>query len=890
MFSLKKKLLSLAFLVVVLLLIPYTSLGSSNEPFSFIHFTDTHIGYYLGNQNTSLVFADIKTNFPQTSFYVHGGDLTELGMPKEYETYQKLSSVLGTNIYHTPGNHESRWVDAGKGYFQRFFGKTYTSWNYGGIHFVTLDSSIPKGQNGHFDRAMLAWLKKDLEKLPSNTPIVLFTHHPVFFDEGKTEANFTDNDWDLWEVIKDYNVCAIFTGHGHRSDFWQVNGISIIMTQAAMEKGYTVVDVNPQSQEMLVYSRNQNDPITSLQLLTKISLKHTKNPTLKILSPQKNSLQNKTEMLLQVGLENWATPPTKVEYKLEDYSFKELTAKDNLYEKLIDLTNVDNGNRTIWVRATTKEGHYYLEKVPFSVTRDPKISIIWQVHTTGTIYGTPALGEKYLYLGDSSGKIYAFEQTTGRKIWEYQTGSPVIASPTIHNGIIYVGSTNGKMYALQAATGKKLWDFTTSGSIIAPALLAEKKVLFGSSDNYFYALDETTGRLLWKFSSQNTIISKAAYGQDTVFFGSWDNYFYALDLQTGQEKWRQKLGSQLYYAPAAGSPLFYQGKVFISTPGNRVYAYDALSGTQLWEATASSGLATPLLYNDALVYSTLSGSIYALDPETAENVWQKDTSQANYGASPVAFGDHLLLNNLLGKLLAVQVDQQALAWSIKLGDTFLLSDSVRKGNQIFIGTLEGKLYALQAAAGTAPKPFPQLTAFSDTGNHWARKDLNKLAQLGLIKGYEDGSFRPNEAITRAELAALLSRYLEIPQPTTPLPSFTDITNHWALNAISAMQEKGIVGGYQNPQGGYSFKPEKQTTRAEAITMLARAFKLTQPQKNFESKFADLKGHWAQEAIMALEEKGYLSGYLEKDKLLFKPDQAISRAEFGVLLIRMINTT
>lgn len=863
---------------------------AASGKFTLVHITDLHLGSGVGNKNAPAVLTDVLSAYPEAAFLVSGGDMTELGLPEEYKSYKDLLENFKAPIYHTPGNHESRWTDAGKSYFQKYLGPTYTSWNYGGVHFVTLDSSIAKGQNGHFDKQMLLWLKKDLAALPKDTPVILFTHHPFFFDEGDIEANFSDNDWDLWTTIRDYNIRAFFVGHGHRQGYWKVNGIPIIMTKAAMENGYTAITIDSEKQEMTVSLKvlGAEGYPTTTQELDKISLQKTfTTPTIKIISPGVDKTQQDS-VTLKAQLQNWTTTPAKVEYKLEDNKWKPLELNGTTWEKLVDLSDVDDGIRYFWVRAVDPAGNNYVDKLQFRVAQNTNIKILWEAQTDGGIQGTPVLGAKYLYVGDNSGKVTAFSQESGKKIWEYKTGGAIIGSPTLSGNTLYFGSADGKIYALAASTGKKIWDYKTAGAVLAQPLIAEGLALTGSSDFSFYALEQNTGQLKWKFATGNTIMSKAAYGDKTVFFGSWDRNFYGVDLATGQEKWHQELGSQIYYAPAASNPLYHQGKVYLNTPGSRICALSATTGSILWESKASSGLANPLLFNDAIFNSTLSGSLYALDPESGENVWQADTGIGNYGSSPITQGGYLLLNSLTGKLTSHNVDNKSLNWSFKTGDNYTLGNSITNGNKIYVPTLAGKLYALQAASGVKPQHFALLTAFSDTGSHWARRDLNKLAEQGLMTGFTDGSFKPDSQLTKAQIAGILSRFVNYETPSANFKTtFADINKHWAVGAIAAMEEKGIVKATKDSKGRSYYRPDEPIRRGEALVMLARALGLTKPSLGFVSKFSDLSKFPAPEAIMALEEKGLVGGFEEKGQLLFKPEQILTRAQFGVFLVRSL---
>lgn len=890
-------------LVFTLLPLKYAEAATTAPSvFTFIHFTDPHFGSGVGNKNAVPVLSDIKEEFADAAFLVNTGDMTEFGLPPEYEAYLDYLKPLSLAVHNTPGNHESRWADAGKSYFRQYLGQPYSSWDYGGLHFVTLDTSLAKGQNGHLEAYMLSWLKQDLAKINKNTPVIIFTHHPLFFDEGVTESNFTDNDWDLWPVIKDYNVRAIFTGHGHINKVWQVNGLTIVMTKAAMESGYASVTVDLSKQEMTVvdhFTGEQEAGIPAEQVLTTISLaKPATQRGIKIRTLPSAPVTSDT-YLLQADLQNWPDAPTQVEYKLEDNGWKAMDLVNGHYEENLDLTNVDDGYRTLWVRAVSSDGSKVVDKGRLKYNRNGQLQVAWEYTAAGGIQGAPAVGGKYIYVGDNSGKITALEQASGRKIWEFKTGGAILSSLTLANANIYAGSADGKVYALKASSGAKLWEYKTGGAVIAQPLVANGLVLVGSSDYHFYALNEKNGQKVWDFAAGSTIMMKAAADNNTVFFGSWDNNFYALDMGTGKEKWRQPLGTQAYYAPAAASPLFYQGMVYISTPGSRIVAYNGATGKLEWESEASAGLSTPLIYNDALLYTTLGGIVFALDPLTGANVWQAETRLSNFGASPALFGGSILLHSLQGKLISVnpitatsnnEADNTAsfsLPLSIKLDDAFIIADGSAGSAMIYQTTMAGKVYAVKSTSGAKPAFFPLLTAFADTGNHWARLDLNKLAKLGLIKGFADETYKPDLPVTRAQLAGILSRYLkyEVPSSTFKNP-FTDTVKHWAETAISAMSEKNIAGGYQDSKGHPIFKPDANVKRAEAVVMLARALGLNKPSAGFKTGFADIDNHWAKDAIMALEEKGFLGGYQENGQLLFKPENTMNRGEIGALIVRV----
>ena len=101
---------------------------------------------------------------------------------------------------------------------------------------------------------------------------------------------------------------------------------------------------------------------------------------------------------------------------------------------------------------------------------------------------------------------------------------------------------------------------------------------------------------------------------------------------------------------------------------------------------------------------------------------------------------------------------------------------------------------------------------------WYNTPVSTLSAMGIVNGYEDGSFRPNAPITRAEFAAIAVRFFENDNVDYEEGLFTDIEgSEWFADAVAAAKEHGIIGGY--PDG--SFQPNKAITRAEACSIVNR---------------------------------------------------------------------
>lgn len=117
------------------------------------------------------------------------------------------------------------------------------------------------------------------------------------------------------------------------------------------------------------------------------------------------------------------------------------------------------------------------------------------------------------------------------------------------------------------------------------------------------------------------------------------------------------------------------------------------------------------------------------------------------------------------------------------------------------------------------KNFTHQNDFSDVAaDAWYCSSVSTLSRMGIIAGYPDGTFRPNAPITRAEFAAIATRF-DNNGDKTPV-SFTDIIGHWAEGEITVAANHGWVSGY----GDNTFRPQNQITRAETMSLVNRVLK------------------------------------------------------------------
>ncbi|BBH18814.1 hypothetical protein Back11_01590 [Paenibacillus baekrokdamisoli] len=111
--------------------------------------------------------------------------------------------------------------------------------------------------------------------------------------------------------------------------------------------------------------------------------------------------------------------------------------------------------------------------------------------------------------------------------------------------------------------------------------------------------------------------------------------------------------------------------------------------------------------------------------------------------------------------------------------------------------------------------------FKDAKGHWAENEIMALKSSGIINGYLDGTFKPNQSITKAEIVSMLSKVINttsIPKPS----KFNDVSGSWAESAIDTLSDIGIVNG----TGEGSFRPQANATRLESLLMIMRLLNIS----------------------------------------------------------------
>ena len=210
--------------VVTSKVLHHGSSAPTAEDFSFVQISDSHIGFTgAANPDVTRTFQsaiDLVNALPaQPDFVVHTGDLTHFSTNEQFDQVKQMLSTLRTGqVVVLPGEHDST-DDAGQKYRQFFGAGTqgdgWFSFDHRGAHFVALVNTINLQKLGHLGAEQLAWLEADLKRVSSETPLVVFSHIPLF-------AMYPDWGWGTDDAttalsrMRRFGSVTVLNGHVHQ--------------------------------------------------------------------------------------------------------------------------------------------------------------------------------------------------------------------------------------------------------------------------------------------------------------------------------------------------------------------------------------------------------------------------------------------------------------------------------------------------------------------------------------------------------------------------------------------------------------------------------------------------------------------------------------------------
>ncbi len=706
-----------------------STLSGAVEPFWFVQITDTHIGVKGADELLSATLADIQANFPEAEFAIHTGDLTEMGSDDELSTYVQLIRGWPFPVYHTIGNHDSRWSETGKTRFRELVGPTRLSLRHKGVQFLLVDSAMLAEHHGHYNKDDLEWLEEELKKLPPDVPAVISVHHPPLMP-----ASTTDNDTELGELIARYNVPLVLVGHGHNFSCYTLNGTTYTMGASTSYAGplgapsYRAFYVDEKG--FLPYLRQvARDKTTSQTLI----------PRRKPVDPYGELLVGRVDFdkkggsrldcrLTSVGRARLTTGTYELDkayrgiftFRPEGrFTIESPTSAPGFHR--LSITFVDDR------KSTHTRSRLFEIQPPSRLSKVPRL--VRSFEMPSTIQSSPARWKNLLFVGCNDGTLRAFDLLYGKVVWETRLGGEILSSPSVSVGRVVVGCNDYKIYCLDAYDGELRWSFSTGAAVMASPRIDGDRVYVGSGDGRMYCFNLETGKLVWKFPAEKMVKCRPALADKTLFFGAWDNWFYAVDAERGRLKWKVPVSVTPQFSAATANPVTTGTRVLFTSHDYCTRCLDAKTGSHLWmyrplgEELGPSYSSFALRGNIAYA-STIGGRIVGFDMLSGRKVAdisvRAGVRDELFDSNPVIEGAYLYVGSTGGNLYCVNLDKKAVEWSFALQPGFIFTTPVLWGDRVLIASSTGTVYEIQRPECSADLPFSLSPQVSKTAERAER--------------------------------------------------------------------------------------------------------------------------------------------------------------------------
>ena len=204
-------------------------------------------------------------------------------------------------------------------------------------------------------------------------------------------------------------------------------------------------------------------------------------------------------------------------------------------------------------------------------------TLIWKYHAGGAVKASPTLSNGVLYFGDYSGHVQAIGERTGKRLWISGSEGALLGSGTFYStaavyyGRVFLGNTDGRVYAYDQNTGKLDWAVQTGAYVYSSPAVTNAPglgptIYVGSYDGTFRALNARTGHVEWQFNAHGKISGSATIVGRTVYFADLGTHrTYGLGISTGRVSFELNTGSF--------DPVISDGKNIYLTGLTGLYAF-----------------------------------------------------------------------------------------------------------------------------------------------------------------------------------------------------------------------------------------------------------------------------------------------------------------------------
>lgn len=712
-------------------LMPYDGGIRKDGSHKYIHITDTEIFNTQNHGDWVNNVRDYAAN-EQAAFIIHTGDICyEAGL----KAHIKLMNTENMNcpVFYCIGNHDLVKGKYGEEVFENYYGPVYYSFDAGSTHYIV--TPMPGGDHapGYTREDVCRWLKNDLAHVKQGTPVVVFNHDLLTYDDTFIYGSDTES-----VNLNEHNLKAWVYGHWHINYMKKQGDVYTICT-SSLDKGgidhsttaFRVMHVDPKgdfTSELRYTYLDKNiciaspaGVISSATVPVAVNVYSSVSPVKEVeytcLADGKPIVKNKK---LSPSTDwSWnGEMPLNAKYQGKEITLQvkarfnngETAEAENTFtcrpEPVTPVFAAD------WNNLLGNAAHTASITVPL---KSP-LRLAWTNNVGANLYMTsPLIHNSKIYVAsvdeDLTGKghVYALDGKNGTVLWSYPVRNSIKNTIAIDSNLVFAQDAQGYLYAIDTETGKLCWEKQLPVNdlpALIDGLVADKGVVYAGAGKGLCAFDAPTGKQLWKnedWGQGEGTTSTLTSGNGLLIGSAQWNALYGNDARTGKKLWA---ASENGLRNRGSSPAMHGALLYLISDKS-FFILEAATGKVIVRKPLPYNVdvtSTPLLTDKEIIFGSAQKGLIALDSETLEEKWicpvgnalvytcpYSRKPSATIETSPVLAGDTVYVAASDGTVYGVNKEDGKIVWRHATGAPVFGSAAI-SGNALVFADFGGNVY------------------------------------------------------------------------------------------------------------------------------------------------------------------------------------------------------
>jgi len=330
---------------------------------------------------------------------------------------------------------------------------------------------------------------------------------------------------------------------------------------------------------------------------------------------------------------------------------------------------------------------------------------VWSANIgdAGNFVFTPVFVENSIFAAASNGKVFRFDNATGREIWKIDTDMTLTAGVGADSTTMAVAGDKGILLAYDL-NGKSRWKVQTSSEVLTAPVIGDGLVVVRSIDNHIAAYEVETGKRRWVVERNlPTLILRSAVGMTiadhNLYVGLPGGKLIAINLASGSVRWEATVGEPKgateleRVADVSGIPVVSGADVCASAYQGKVSCFDIKTGVMRWGKALSTDMGVSV--DERFVFATdVKGAVSAFSRSAGLSEWKNDKLAYRRLSTPISFGRAVAVGDFEGYIHFLSREDGTFLARTSTGGGAVIATPVIAGTNVVFQTKQGEIIAL----------------------------------------------------------------------------------------------------------------------------------------------------------------------------------------------------